>query len=204
MERAPPPRSRHEISSALSRPAHVQEANPVRVGKMSSHEPGRNQVSRTVEWQRVKKAHRAQATAVSKSREPTPAIGCDEPGLGSSADGKGEEGIDKQVSMDGYSVAPGRARSPPSSVASRSNGEVAGSTSMNLPRMKGSRSVADGGCPLIEPCRRWRLGASGSFSASWPTSEPSAQPPFGALRCGDHHLPPSLENPFGAEGLGCD
>ena len=40
-------------------------------------------------------AHRAQATALSKSREPTSAMAVNEPGLGSSADGKGEEGIDR-------------------------------------------------------------------------------------------------------------
>ena len=61
VERVPPPRSRHEISSALSRPAHVQEAQAVRVGKMSSQNAspeqptGRNQVSGTLKWQRVRK-----------------------------------------------------------------------------------------------------------------------------------------------------
>ena len=56
---------------------------------------------RTVEWQRVKQAHRAQATALSKSREPTSAMAVNEPGLGSSADGKGEEGIDRSFERAG-------------------------------------------------------------------------------------------------------
>ena len=49
VERVPRPRSRHEISSALTRPGHVQEAQAVRVGKMSSQNAspeqptGRNQ-----------------------------------------------------------------------------------------------------------------------------------------------------------------
>jgi len=40
-------------------------------------------------------AHRAHATALSKSRELTSARAVNEPGLGSPADGKGEEGIDR-------------------------------------------------------------------------------------------------------------
>lgn len=46
------------------------------------------------ERQRVRK-HRAGARASSKSREPTSAMAVNESGLGSSADGKGEEGIDR-------------------------------------------------------------------------------------------------------------
>ena len=48
-------------SSALTRPAHVQEAQAVRVGKTSSQNAspeqptGRNQVSGTLKWHRVRK-----------------------------------------------------------------------------------------------------------------------------------------------------
>jgi hypothetical protein len=38
---------------------------------------------------------RVDARASSKSREPTSAMAVNEPGLGSSADGKGEEGVDR-------------------------------------------------------------------------------------------------------------
>ena len=40
-------------------------------------------------------AHRVDARASSKSREPNSAMTVNEPGLGSCADGKGEEGIDR-------------------------------------------------------------------------------------------------------------
>ena len=39
-------------------------------------------------------AHRVDVLASSKSREPTSAMALNEPGLGSPADGQGEEGID--------------------------------------------------------------------------------------------------------------
>jgi hypothetical protein len=41
------------------------------------------------------------ARASSKSREPTSAMAVNEPGLGSSADGKGEEGIDRSFEWTG-------------------------------------------------------------------------------------------------------
>ncbi len=46
-------------------------------------------------------AHRADARASSKSREPTSAMAVNEPGLGSSADGKGEEGVDRSFEWTG-------------------------------------------------------------------------------------------------------
>ena len=46
-------------------------------------------------------AHRVDARASSKSREPTSAMAVNEPGLGSSADGKGEEGIDRSFERTG-------------------------------------------------------------------------------------------------------
>ena len=44
------------------------------------------------------------ARASSKSREPTLAVALDEPGLGSSADGKGEEGVDRSFERAGTPV----------------------------------------------------------------------------------------------------
>ena len=46
------------------------------------------------ERQRVRKRS-VDARASSKSREPTSAMAVNEPGLGSSADGEGEEGVDR-------------------------------------------------------------------------------------------------------------
>ena len=46
-------------------------------------------------------SHRAQATALSKSREPTSAMAVNEPGLRDIADGKGEEGIDRSFERAG-------------------------------------------------------------------------------------------------------
>ena len=54
VERVSRPRSRHETSSALIRPGHVQQTQAVRVGEMSSRNAspeqptGRNEVSGTV------------------------------------------------------------------------------------------------------------------------------------------------------------
>ena len=46
-------------------------------------------------------AHRVDARASSKCREPTSAMAVNEPGLGSSADGKGEKGIDRSLERTG-------------------------------------------------------------------------------------------------------
>ncbi len=46
-------------------------------------------------------AHRVDACASSKSREPTSAMAVNEPGFGLSADGKGEEGIDRSFEWTG-------------------------------------------------------------------------------------------------------
>jgi hypothetical protein len=45
--------------------------------------------------------HRVDARASSKSREPTSAMAVNEPDSGSSADGKGEEGIDRSFERTG-------------------------------------------------------------------------------------------------------
>ena len=55
------------------------------------------------ERQRARK-HRAGARESSKSREPTSAMAVNESGLGSSADGKGEEGIDRSFDRTGIPV----------------------------------------------------------------------------------------------------
>ena len=49
-------------------------------------------------------AQRVDARAPSKCREPTSAMAVNEPGLGSSADGKGEEGIDRSFERAGTPV----------------------------------------------------------------------------------------------------
>ena len=93
-------------------------------------------------------------------------------------------------------------RSPPWSVASRVVARSSGSMSgRELPvGMKGSQSIADGGCPLIEPCRDERsglgvtLGELTTERAKW-----AAPLCFGALRCGDHHVPPGFDSVRAAE-----
>ena len=46
-------------------------------------------------------AHGVDARASSRSREPASAMAVNDPGLGSSADGKGEEGIDRSFEWTG-------------------------------------------------------------------------------------------------------
>jgi hypothetical protein len=46
-------------------------------------------------------AHRVDARASSKCRKPTSAMAVNGPGLGSSADGKGEKGIDRSLERTG-------------------------------------------------------------------------------------------------------
>src|SRR6202011_5228435 len=66
--------------------------------------------------------------------------------------------------------------------------------------MKGSECIADGGCPLIEPCRDERsglgvtLGELTTERAKW-----AAPLCFGELRCGDHHVPPGFDSVRAAE-----
>src|SRR5271166_5718034 len=66
--------------------------------------------------------------------------------------------------------------------------------------MKGSEFIADGGCPLIEPCRDEGPGlgvALGELAAE--RAEWAAPLCFGALRCGDHHVPPGFDSLRAAE-----
>ena len=66
--------------------------------------------------------------------------------------------------------------------------------------VKGSEFIADGGCPLIEPGRDERsglgvaLGELANERAEW-----AAALCFGALRCGDHHVPPGFDSVRAAE-----
>ena len=63
---------------------------------------GRTQVAHDMVRDRASRAGpRAGARASSKSREPTSAMAVNEPDLGSSADRKGEEGIDRSFERAG-------------------------------------------------------------------------------------------------------
>ena len=93
-------------------------------------------------------------------------------------------------------------RSPPWSVASRVSGEVVRvDARRKLPvGMKGSEPIADGGCPLIEPCRDERSGLGVTLGELTNERAKLAAPLcFGALRCGDHHVPPGFDSVRAAE-----
>ena len=95
-------------------------------------------------------------------------------------------------------------RSPPWSVASRVVARSSGSMSgREFPvGMKGSQSIADGGCPLIEPCRDERSGLGVTLGELTNERAKLAAPLcFGALRCGDHHVPPGFDSVRAAERL---
>src|SRR5487761_328677 len=83
---------------------------------------------RTVEWQRVKKAHRAQATALSKSREPTPAMAVTTP-VWAHLPTASARRVSTAVSNGRLLRCTWESRSPPSSVASRVMARSSGSTS---------------------------------------------------------------------------
>jgi NAD(P)-dependent dehydrogenase (short-subunit alcohol dehydrogenase family) len=66
--------------------------------------------------------------------------------------------------------------------------------------MKGSESIADGGGPLIEPCRYERSGLGVTLGELTNERAKLAAPLcFGALRRGDHHVPPGFDSVRGAE-----
>ena len=61
--------------------------------------------------------------------------------------------------------------------------------------MKGSESIADGGCPPIEPCRDERPGLGVTLGElANERAKGAAALRFGALRCGDHHAPPGFDS----------
>src|SRR5271169_5481163 len=66
--------------------------------------------------------------------------------------------------------------------------------------MKGSESIADGGCPLIEPCRNERSGLGVTLGELTNERAKLAAPLcFGAPRCGDYHVPPGFDSVRAAE-----
>ena len=81
-------------------------------------------------------------------------MAANEPGLGSFADGKGEKGIDRSLERAGTPLHLGEEKSSLER-GEQSSGEVVRvDPRRELPvGMKGSEFIADGGCPLIEPCR---------------------------------------------------
>jgi len=97
VERLPHARSCHEIPFILTGPVHVQGARAVRVVRMSGKADLSNPLGAAMcpasRMTAGPQAHRVDARASSKSGEPTTAMAVNEPGLGSSADGKGKKGI---------------------------------------------------------------------------------------------------------------
>jgi len=124
-----------------------------------------------------------------------------EPGLGSSADGKGEKGIDRSLKRAGTPLHLGEQKSPLER-GEQSSGEVVRvDAGRELPLgMNGSEAIADGGCPLIEPCRDVRSGLGVTLGELTNERAKLAAPLcFGALRCGDHHVPPAFDTVRAAE-----
>src|ERR1700739_4835479 len=107
-----------------------------------------------------------------------------ESGLGSSADGKGEEGIDRSFDRAAASVHLGEYKCP-FERGEQSNGEVVRvDAGREFPvGMKGPESVGDGGGPLIEPCRDERSGLGGTLGELASKRAKCAAPlSLGALR----------------------
>ena len=88
-------------------------------------------------------------------------------------------------------------------MASKVVARPSGSIPTELPvGMKGSESIADGGCPLIEPCRYEHSGLGVTLGElTTERAEWAAPLCFGALRFGDHHLPPGFDLFRAAEQL---
>ena len=77
-----------------------QSRHPCPIVRHGAWLAANSQPARTITGHRIGAARVASAGVVagfasSKSREPTSAMAVNEPGLGSSADGKGEEGVDR-------------------------------------------------------------------------------------------------------------
>ena len=68
-------------------------------------------------------SHRAQATALSRCREPASPMAVNEPGSDSSADGEGEEGIDRSFERAGAPLRLGEQK-PSFERGEEGNGEV--------------------------------------------------------------------------------
>ena len=121
--------------------------------------------------------------------------------MGSSADGKGEEGIDRSFERAGAPLHLGEQKSSLER-GEQGNGEVVRvDAGREFPvGMKGSECIADDGCPLIEPCGDEgsglgvTLGELAAERAKW-----AAALCFGALRRSDHHVPPGFDSVRAAE-----
>ena len=118
---------------------------------------------RTIERQRVEKRI--------VLRQPISAMVVNEPGLGSSADGESEEGIERSFQRAGASLDLGEQK-PSLERGEHRGGEV---VRVDVGRefpvgVKGSQSIADGGCPLIDPVRAAVM--SGHPHARWKTVRP--------------------------------
>ena len=104
-----------------------------------------------------------------------------EPGLGSSADGKGEEGIDRSFERAGTPVYLGEQESSLERGEQGSGEVVRVDAGREFPvGMKGSECIADDGCPLIEPGRDERSGL-GVTLGELATERASGQPPFASV-----------------------
>ncbi len=145
--------------------------------------------------------HRLDARASSKGLERTSATDVNEPGLGSSADDEGEKSIDGSLERTGTLLYLGKYKSPLERGEQRSGEVVRVDVRRKLPvGMKGSQPIADGGCPLIEPRRDERSGLGVTLGELTNERAKLAAPPsFGALRCGDHHVPPGFDSVHAAE-----
>ncbi len=140
---------------------------------------------------------------LSQSREPTSATAVNEPGLGSSADGKGEKGIDRGLERAGTPLHLAEYKSSLERGEQGDSEVVRVDVGREFPvGLKGSESIADCGCPLIEPCRDERSGLGVTLGELTNERAKLAAPLcFGALRCGDHHVPPGFDSVRAAEGL---
>ena len=122
-------------------------------------------------------------------------------GLSSSADSKGEEGIDRSFERTGTPMYLGEYKSSLER-GEQSSGEVVRvDAGREFPVcLKRSQSIGDRGCPLIEPCRDERSGlgvALGELTTE--RAEWAAPLCFGELRSGDHHVPPGFDSVRAAE-----
>ncbi len=121
----------------------------------------------------------------------------------SSADGKGEEGIHRSFERLGAPLHLGEEKSSLER-GEQSRGEVVWvDVGGKYPaRVQGSQSITDGGCPPIEPCRDQGSGLGVTLGElSNERGKLAASSRFGALRCGDHHVPPGFDSVRAAENL---
>src|ERR1700739_906576 len=119
-----------------------------------------------------------------------------EPGLGSSADGEREKGIDRSFERTGTPMYLGEYKSSLER-GEQSDGEVVRvEAGRELPVCwKNSQSIGHRGRPLIEPCRDERSGLGVTLGELTNERTKLAAPLcFGAPRCGDQHVPPGFHS----------